>query len=125
MTTLCLSNQVHFYTLDNPSILPSNCPFGHPIENRMENYNCYNNTQHTPPLIYDMDADPAENFPLNAINFPHLLRNVESIVKEHKKGLTKPEPLLLPSLLHPSLVPCCNPPKCSCPSYKEFPREEL
>jgi len=72
--------------------------------------------EHDPPLIYDMDTDPYEQFPLTPFNFPDFDKEVQLVkeaVAKHYAGVI-PVPNQLNTIPNPSLQPCCNYPSCSC-----------
>jgi len=108
--------KIHYRTLDNPWFLPGNCDAaGQPYEDILANYDCYDNTPQEPPLIFNMESDPGENYPLpaNSPIFATLLHHFNTNVEKHESGLVKVGPLIGPER-RPDLVPCCNPPYCLC-----------
>ncbi|XP_033645269.1 arylsulfatase-like [Asterias rubens] len=69
-------------------------------------------TTHDPPLIFNMDQDPKEEYPLDPQEYKDLLEDVERLLSEHKATMVMGKPLL--NDLDKSLSPCCNPPYCWC-----------
>ena len=90
--------KAHFYTPQwdegmraCPSV--SICPcFGH---------------RHSPPLLFDIDVDPAEEAPLNVSMFSDVLTEMNRAIDEHKATLI-PVPNQLETMALPWLFPCCN-----------------
>ncbi|XP_072025590.1 arylsulfatase-like [Amphiura filiformis] len=70
--------------------------------------------KHDPPLIYNVEADPGETYPLNPKLYGDLLADLSDVVNKHKAGLEPGDPIF--SSFAPSSIPCCNPdnPGCSC-----------
>ncbi|XP_069485572.1 arylsulfatase A-like isoform X2 [Ambystoma mexicanum] len=82
-------------------------------------------TPHDPPLLFDLDADPSENYNLLAQGMTTDLQQVLKDIKREKynfeREITFGESQILKGM-DPALQPCCNPtcsPKpscCMCPS---------
>lgn len=67
-----------------------------------------------PPLVYDLETDPYELYPLNPMHekLVSVLEMVNKIVKEHKERLTAvPDQM---GKFTPKVLPCCDYPKCTC-----------
>lgn len=78
-------------------------------------------TVHDPPLVFDIENDPSEKWPLSSGNLPaDLLDNVMALVFDHVSGMVKREPLLGVFPQDLNLQPCCNPPACTC-NYPGMP----
>jgi len=56
-------------------------------------YGEFPRTVHDPPLLYNVDEDPAERFDI-AKQHPDVLKKIEQVVKAHKAQLHMPEDLL-------------------------------
>jgi C-terminal region of aryl-sulfatase len=78
-------------------------------------YNLDAEVYHTPPLLFDTVADPAEAFP---INFPHndssnyyfqLVLRLGILVEEHKKDVAASLSYPLTLLRDPRYIPCVDP----------------
>jgi len=80
----------------------------------MSNIDSKTLTFHDPFLIYDLDVDPGELFPLHHRHHRGLVIRVKQLVEEHQKHLQIPPPLF--DTFNEKLKPCCNPPYCSCQS---------
>ncbi len=63
--------------------------------------------QHSPPLLFDMEADPAEESPLNVEKHPDILSSIDAAVQKHKATII-PVPNQLEKIARPWLFPCCN-----------------
>jgi len=64
-------------------------------------------TPHSPPLLFDIEADPAEESPLNIEKYSDVLSKMDIAVQEHKTTLI-PVKNQLEELALPWLFPCCN-----------------
>ncbi|XP_038074615.1 arylsulfatase-like [Patiria miniata] len=71
-------------------------------------------TTHNPPLLYDLNEDPEEAYPLPAQEHAEVLREVARLVSEHEAGMVHGTPLFNDEFFGSSLIPCCNPPYCAC-----------
>ncbi|CAF0891183.1 unnamed protein product [Adineta steineri] len=67
---------------------------------------CLSN-QHSPPLLFDIEADPAEELPLDTQKHSKILSLMDVAVQEHKATLI-PVPNQLETLALPWLFPCCK-----------------
>lgn len=67
-------------------------------------------TQHDPPLLYDLDVDPAEQQPLDVTLPEHLqvVAAMQAAVAAQAAGVQR-VPNQLENLPRPWLMPCCNP----------------
>jgi hypothetical protein len=63
--------------------------------------------QHSPPLLFDIEADPAEESPLDIAMHSDVLSAVDAAVLEHKATLI-PVTNQLEQMSRPWLFPCCN-----------------
>lgn len=90
------------------------CDEGIPDDDRLTNLGCYGDSVvvHDPPLIFNTNADPAEEFPLDVADFVDLLARVNEAVIEHKETITPVDSIL--GLKNEALQPCCNYPSCTC-----------
>lgn len=61
---------------------------------------------HDPPLLFDVNADPAEAFPLNADDYQQLISQVVELVEEHKQSINWGLPLALAK--DPNFRPCAD-----------------
>jgi arylsulfatase A-like enzyme len=62
---------------------------------------------HSPPLLFDIEADPAEELPLDIQKHTDILSMMDVSVQEHKATLV-PVSNQLEKLALPWLFPCCN-----------------
>ena len=67
---------------------------------------------HNPPLVFNLDTDPGEIYPLDTDQLGWLLQAVMRVISVHRTNMEKGEPLLHSMSRH--LQPCCNPPYCLC-----------
>lgn len=63
--------------------------------------------QHSPPLLFDIEADPAEETPLDTQKYSDVLSMMYSAVQEHKTTIVPVENQVETAAL-PWLFPCCN-----------------
>ncbi len=75
-------------------------------------------TSHNPPLIFNLDVDPGELYPLDTEELGWLLAAVKRIVSVHRTNMVKGAPLLHSTTKY--VQPCCNPPYCTCNYRKHF-----
>lgn len=68
--------------------------------------------KYDPPLIYDINKDPAEKFPLDSAKYSDTLANVNDIVQKHISSIETVDPQI--GNYNDDLQPCCNPPNCVC-----------
>jgi len=64
-------------------------------------------TQHSPPLLFDIEADPAEESPLNFEKHSDVLSLMDAAVQKHKATIV-PVSNQLEKMARPWLFPCCN-----------------
>nr|XP_009859848.1 arylsulfatase-like [Ciona intestinalis] len=104
--------KIHFHT-QHLHVFNSNCIDGKALENIVDYFDCYaNTTTHNPPLIFDINTDPEELFPLEAAPRAHIIEEVEKQVAKHQKTI---KPVASQLGRHgKDLQPCCNPPSCVC-----------
>lgn len=64
---------------------------------------------HDPPIMFNVDRDPGENFILNSTTTEYIngLEIIRKAIKQHEEGMT-PVPNQARMGSDPSLVPCCN-----------------
>ncbi|XP_078275729.1 arylsulfatase A [Rhinoraja longicauda] len=68
-------------------------------------------TFHDPPLLFDLEADPSENYPLRSSDFPNYSRIIDQIHKERlifEQGMEFGESQMAKGL-DPNLEPCIKP----------------
>jgi arylsulfatase A-like enzyme len=72
--------------------------------------------KHNPPLLFHLDHDPSERFPLKAEDYKDVLARIAEIVAEHEKSVgTLPEAQLDLIDITNKIAPCCNhDDKCVC-----------
>lgn len=63
--------------------------------------------QHSPPLLFDIEADPAEISPLNSTDYPQILSSMNIALEQHKQSIV-PVINQLETVARPWLFPCCN-----------------
>lgn len=69
----------------------------------------YNNdieVYHDPPLLFHVEDDPAEAFPLNSSEHVSLLRSIPMLIKQHKESVDWTYPLTLAK--DPRWIPCVD-----------------
>ena len=84
--------------------------------------NCSFKTAHDPPLVFNVDLDPYEEFPLDPNLHSGLLIKAKKIVEEHEQSIISVPNQL--KTLNSKLQPCCNPPSCTC-GYTTEAKDEL
>ncbi|KAH7711733.1 CRE-SUL-2 protein [Aphelenchoides avenae] len=113
--------KVHYMTsliFKNSSVNPQleeNCPGGKPRRDWYVSQTCPEEDliRHNPPLVYNLQADPFELYPLPQEHLePALLTTVKKIVHRHRDSLIPvPEQL---GRFNETVIPCCDPPRCKC-----------
>ncbi|XP_039249062.2 arylsulfatase-like [Styela clava] len=108
------SFKFYFYTQNQSINSEELCVLGKPKDDVLTYLDCYGKdvTAHNPPLIFNVDEDPGENFPLSSLNFKEMLEKLHAAVRKHKSSVHKVKSVL--GLKNESLQPCCNPPVCQC-----------
>lgn len=64
-------------------------------------------TQHTPPLLFDIEADPGETSPLDVEKHLDVLSAMDTAVRKHQETIV-PVTNQVETLALPWLFPCCN-----------------
>ena len=77
---------------------------------------------HEPPLLFNLDEDPFEQYPLDTNLYSGVIHNAKRKVVEHKQSIVEVPRQL--EKLDPNLQPCCNPPSCTC-GYTSGDKDEL
>ncbi len=62
---------------------------------------------HSPPLLFDIEADPAEESPLNVTEYTDVLSLIDAAIEKHKATIV-PVSNQLETIARPWLFPCCN-----------------
>nr|AAC27821.1 arylsulfatase [Heliocidaris erythrogramma] len=86
------------------------CQGGFPVKDYFDCNDCEGDcvTEHNPPLLFDLDKDPGEAYPLPPIQYVEVLRDVKAAVEEHQTNMVKGKSLLDDVDNTHSIVPCCN-----------------
>lgn len=107
--------KVHFLTQEDLTIeqISFQClPPGYPANGNYFNCNEKNAslheciTEHDPPLIFDLDKDPTESWPLDPSEHGQLLDDINELLVEHRRNLVRGRPLMDDT--DSSVIPCCN-----------------
>ncbi|XP_071962002.1 arylsulfatase-like [Antedon mediterranea] len=111
------SYKVHLYTFGeyDASVYNVGGPkHGIPQNNYYHCLDCYDDCVkgHNPPIMFNIDIDPSELYPLDINTHADVLEKVFEELQKHKETLIV-KPALLDTWIK-SLVPCCNPPYCIC-----------
>ncbi|XP_061085559.1 arylsulfatase A-like [Conger conger] len=72
--------------------------------------------RHDPPLLFDLEADPAENYDLNPARYQDVLQRIQAAKADFEEGMLFGESQVEKGI-DPALEPCCTPactPKPSC-----------
>ncbi|VDN55991.1 unnamed protein product [Dracunculus medinensis] len=114
--------KVHFKTSpifrngSNSDRIEELCPGGKPIDDWYVSLTCPEEhlTTHNPPLVYDLNEDVYEMYPLHNAHqqVQEIRMNAIRLKKEHEKTIIKVREQLGNYKL--SVLPCCNPPRCEC-----------
>lgn len=67
-----------------------------------------------PLLLYNVDHDSKESFPLNLKKYKDIVHEIESRLKIHKASYKLVSNGLVNTPPTNTLMPCCNPPSCVC-----------
>ena len=70
-------------------------------------YNEDREMYHNPPLLFDVQTDPAESMPLNPDDHQDLLSRMVKLAKQHKQSIKWTYPLAL--YQDPQIRPCADP----------------
>ena len=72
------------------------------------------NDQYDPPLLYQLDRDPSEKYPVRSTDpqYQDILAKAYAARVRYSLVETMPSQTATPA--DPALQPCCNPPECRC-----------
>ena len=76
------------------------------IWTKSAHYNDDVEVYHDPPLLFDVEHDPAEAFPLNPDQHASLLRSIPMLIEQHKASVDWTYPLTLAR--DPRFIPCVD-----------------
>ena len=99
------------------------CLGGFPVNDYFDCNECEGDcvTEHDPPLLFDIDRDPGEAYPLPTIQYVDVLKSIKSAVEDHQSKMVKGVSLLDTVDRTKAIVPCCNPAtNCVC-NYTQTP----
>ncbi|XP_072170914.1 arylsulfatase-like isoform X2 [Diadema setosum] len=84
------------------------CDGGFPLEDYFDCNECDGDcvTVHDVPLLFDLNQDPGESYPLDVSGYADVLADIQQAVNAHKSAMVKGTPLL--DEFDHSIVPCCN-----------------
>ncbi|CAJ0582062.1 unnamed protein product, partial [Mesorhabditis spiculigera] len=109
-----------FHNTTNDPNLAEKCPGGKPFDDWYVSQKCPDGdlVTHRPPLVYDLQFDQYELYPMEDNELTQSLRmEAAQLLIEHKGSLVKvPQQLGNFSL---GVIPCCDPPLCQCDKIKE------
>ncbi|PIK41306.1 putative arylsulfatase [Apostichopus japonicus] len=86
--------------------LPAGYPSGHYFDCNKKSVSEECVTEHDPPLIFDLHADPTESWPLDPSKFDALIESVQNLISDHEAGLIRAPPLM--DTENRDMIPCCN-----------------
>ncbi|XP_071847891.1 arylsulfatase-like [Apostichopus japonicus] len=105
--------KLHFFTQADKTpeefadvCLPAGYPSGHYFDCNKKSVSEECVTEHDPPLIFDLDADPTESWPLDPSKFDALIESVQNLISDHEAGLIRAPPLM--DTENRDMIPCCN-----------------
>ena len=76
---------------------------------------CEDSDVNDPPILYNIDHDPGENYPLNLTDFADVYLEIIEKLDEYMKTVRDSRKALLTRQnLSGKVLPCCNPPFCVC-----------
>ncbi|KAI8513334.1 hypothetical protein Bbelb_099730 [Branchiostoma belcheri] len=109
--------KAHFYSMELPSNYTEHCPGGVPNVEYYSFYDCYGShiTHHDPPLLFNIDRDPGELYPLSVEHHREIITQILAAKAQHEANLVPGKAQCLETST--TLQPCCNPPFCYC-NYK-------
>uniref|UniRef100_A0A915DUK8 Sulfatase N-terminal domain-containing protein n=1 Tax=Ditylenchus dipsaci TaxID=166011 RepID=A0A915DUK8_9BILA len=96
------------------------CPEGKPKKDWYVSQTCPENQliHHSPPLIYDLQRDPYELYPINnQSKSAGIFKLAAQLVAKHKASIVPVKQEL--GQYDDLLAPCCNPPHCNCDLLNE------
>jgi len=76
-----------------------------------------------PPILYNLDEDQYEQFPMDPVKNAALLAEIQVVVDAHKKTIDFSKIFQTMGTFDHSLNPCCNPPTCGCDD--DFPAVKI
>ncbi|XP_077992422.1 arylsulfatase-like [Glandiceps talaboti] len=110
--------KVHFLTHAIPSdeyLRNISCmDGGFPTENFFHCFYCYDDcvTIQNPPLVYNVEKDPGERFPLSPHQHEGVIDAVMAAVSDHRANFKVTKQSVESCSIN--IAPCCNPPYCVC-----------
>ncbi|XP_035669612.1 arylsulfatase-like [Branchiostoma floridae] len=109
--------KAHFYSMELPTNYTEHCPSGVPKVEYYTSFDCYGPhiTHHEPPLLYNIDRDPGELYPLPVGQYDEVIANILAAKLQHQASLVPGKAQCKETST--TLQPCCNPPFCYC-NYK-------
>ncbi|XP_019618827.1 PREDICTED: arylsulfatase-like [Branchiostoma belcheri] len=109
--------KAHFYSMELPSNYTEHCPGGVPNVEYYSFYDCYGShiTHHDPPLLFNIDRDPGELYPLSVEHHREIITHILAAKAQHEANLVPGKAQCRETST--TLQPCCNPPFCYC-NYK-------
>lgn len=115
--------KIHFATQNFIDPQTESCPFDFYIGGGGCSCSDGSLTFHKPPLLYHLEYDPSERYPLTKESFEDydlITKAAVNEVEAHIKSVEQVEDQLS-KLPKPNLQPCCNPPKCRCGGVDDRP----
>ncbi|NP_999677.1 arylsulfatase precursor [Strongylocentrotus purpuratus] len=103
--------KAHFKTQTDSSQmkLGERCDGGFPLDDYFLCSDCEGDcvTEHNPPIMFDLEKDPGENYPLGPCGYEHVLLHVKDAIARHDAEMVIGTPVL--DNFDFSIIPCCNP----------------
>ncbi|XP_064621984.1 arylsulfatase-like [Lineus longissimus] len=108
--------KIHFKAAGLPTekFIKHFCPGGFPTKSVMLGENHIVALPFDSPLVYDVERDPGERYPLNPRDYDNVIREVREEIAKHFATVTPTKCLLYGNHANRKVIPCCNPPYCFC-----------
>ncbi|XP_035691900.1 arylsulfatase-like [Branchiostoma floridae] len=107
--------KAHFYSMELPGMdYTQFCPSGVPIADYYTSFDCYGPeiTQHEPPLLFNINIDPGELYPLPAEDYKDVL--IKILLEKLKHEISMEPGKAQCEEGSETVQPCCKPPFCTC-----------
>ncbi|CAH1264172.1 ARSA [Branchiostoma lanceolatum] len=112
--------KAHFHSMELPGVNYTEfCPRGVPMADYYTSFDCYGpqTTHHDPPLLFDIDIDPGERYPLPTYEYKDVLIEILLEKLKHEIRMVPGKSQLEEG--SGAVQPCCKPPFCTC-NYEPY-----
>jgi arylsulfatase A-like enzyme len=108
--------KVHFKAAGLPTqkFFKHFCPGGFPNRNMMLGEHHIEALPFDAPLVYNVEQDPGERYPLNPSDYDSLISEIRNEIWKHLESIPFARCILYRNYATTKVNPCCNPPYCLC-----------